>query len=103
MVHPLGVHLRTEDVDPAVHGVECLQALEHALPVVQGGQGRQYLDLAEGKDARFLPSSIGVVHPEHVVGEYLPEAQMIEVDRAYLARNNLTGIESQLDRLCASP
>jgi hypothetical protein len=99
MPHSLGVHVRAEDVDPALGGPEGLETLEDALTIVEGGQGGQYLDLAEGDDLRLLPFPVSIVHLEHVIGEGLPEAQMVEVDRTNPALLNLTGLNLKGYRL----
>ena len=76
-VEALGVHVRTEEVDPAVRGAVGLHTLKHHLGVVEHAGGGVQADGAIGDDPAVVPAlALVVVHNEHVVGEVLAKAQV---------------------------
>jgi hypothetical protein len=47
---------------------------------MQGAEARGHFDVAERKNARRLPAAVLIRKHEHVVGEDLPESQVIKIN-----------------------
>ena len=77
ILHPLGVALRTEELNGIVHGTIGLHALKKLLGIVEHHGGGVHGEGGVGDDAGVVPAlPVGIVHQEHVVCENLGEAQL---------------------------
>ena len=75
---PLGVPVRPEKQHPSVIGTVGLQALEHLLGIVEDHSrgGKAYWGI--GDYPGVVPAlALVIVHNVHMVGENLPEAQLV--------------------------
>ena len=90
VVHALYVLCRAEELHRALRRAVGLEALKNLLRVVEHVGAGHKLDGSIGDYARVVPTLPRViVHEEHVVGEYLAEAELVARD--FLLRGGRAG------------
>jgi hypothetical protein len=66
---------------------------------VQGAEARGNFDVAERKNARRFPVVVLVLKHEHVIGEELPESQVIKINLFQSALRSLPNLNVHLTLL----
>ena len=98
ILHPLGVAVRTEQLDGVVRGAIGLHALENLLGVVEHHRGGVQGEGGIGDDAGVVPAlALGIVHHEHMVGEDFAKAQLVFVGGFRLGGSGLGNLDIQHD------